>query len=435
MTGLDELGDHVARREDALLDRSHPDEGVRRAIAERTASRAERKTAPRFRVWPAHILLVAALVATAFAVWIHGRSNEAPLTFVVGDPPRAGVLREWVSAPAARELPIGFSDGSRVQLLPGARGRVVRTSPSGAELVVEAGSARVEVTPRRGADYRLRSGPFDVEVTGTRFVAAWNPEHDEFELELYEGHVRVRGCGLGDGVSVAAGQRMEASCSPATFSVRPRGEPATRAKSETAHRTASVSTSIAQKSAPVVSTAPSPNPASPRENARMASKPEATNAASWTELARQGRFRRAYEVAKSAGFEAECAVSGPAELLMLGDTARLSGHGGHAIHAYTLLRRRFPASEAASQAAFHLGRLASRAEDDAPNAARWFEVYLQEQPGGPLAEAALGRMLEIEVRRKNTARARQLAKTYLERYPLGAHADAAREILAARAGD
>jgi TolA-binding protein len=120
---------------------------------------------------------------------------------------------------------------------------------------------------------------------------------------------------------------------------------------------------------------------------------------------------------------------------MLGDTARLSGHGGHAIHAYTLLRRRFPASEAASQAAFHLGRLASRAGDDAPNAARWFDAYLQEQPGGPLAEAALGRMLEVEVRRKNTARARQLAKTYLERHPLGAHADAAREILAARAGD
>jgi TolA-binding protein len=433
MTGLEELGDHVARREDALLDGCPPDESVRRAIAERAASRAERKTAPRFRIRPASILVVAAVAAAAFAVWVQGRPNEAPLTFVVGDPARAGALHEWVSAPPAGKLQIGFSDGSRVQLLPGARGRVVRTNPSGAELVVEAGRARVEITPRRGTDYRLRTGPFDVEVTGTRFVAAWNPDRDKFELELYEGHVRVKGCGLGDGVSVAAGQRMEASCSPATFSVRPRGDAALRPKSNTPPSTASVSSSIAQKS--VASTAPAPDAASLPEIARTASKPEPANAGSWTELARQGHFRRAYEVAKRAGFEVECARLGPAELLMLGDTARLSGHGGHAIHAYTLLRRRFPASEAASQAAFHLGRLASHAGDDAPNAARWFEAYLQEQPGGPLAEAALGRMLEVEVRRKNTARARQLAKAYLERYPLGAHADAARKILAARGGN
>ena len=101
----------------------------------------------------------------------------------------------------------------------------MRLSPLGAEIVVEAGRARVEVVPHHGADYRLRTGPFDVEITGTRFVAAWNPVKDEFELDLEEGRVLVRGCGLGDGVKLEAGQRLEATCNPAKFSVRPRGEP------------------------------------------------------------------------------------------------------------------------------------------------------------------------------------------------------------------
>jgi hypothetical protein len=116
------------------------------------------------------------------------------------------------------------------------------------------------------------------------------------------------------------------------------------------------------------------------------------------------------------------------ELLLLGDTARLTGHTDHAQHAYLALRRRFAGSTAATQAAFHLGRLSS--------ADRWFETYLVEQPNGPLAEAALGRLLESGVQRGGVAGARARAKTYLERYPAGAHAQKARDILrAARAAD
>ena len=159
-----------------------------------------------------------------------------------------------------------------------------------------------------------------------------------------------------------------------------------------------------------------------------AATPEAAKAVSWSTLARQGHFRRAYETAAASGFEAECERCAADELLLLGDTARLSGHADHARHAYLTLRRRFAGSTAAAQAAFHLGRLAGGGD-------RWFETYLAEQPGGPLAEAALGRLLEAAVQRGDVARARVLAKTYLERHPAGAHADQAREILgASRAG-
>src|SRR6185503_7147028 len=124
--------------------------------------------------------------------------------------------------------------------------------------------------------------------------------------------------------------------------------------------------------------------AAPARNPSAA--PESAKPIPWTTLARQGHFRRAYETVAAAGFEAECERSPADELLLLGDTARLSGHQDQARQAYQTLRRRFAGSPAAAQAAFHLGRLTG--------GDRWFETYLAEQPGGPLAEAALGRLLE-----------------------------------------
>jgi ferric-dicitrate binding protein FerR (iron transport regulator) len=442
LTGLSKLAEHVARQEDALIEGAPADERVRRAIAERAVSRAERRSRRNLRAGFVPALAVFAVAAVALVFWGFSRSEPASVTFTVGDPPRDGVLREWVSASASSELGIRFSDGSRAKLMPGSRGRVVRLSPGGAELVVEAGRALVEVVPRPGADYRLRTGPFNVEVTGTRFRAGWYPDRDEFELELYEGRVRVEGCGLSDGVSVEAGQRLEASCHPAKFSVRPRGDTAMQVrpnmdpKPEPAAATAEPAQQVA--AAPAVGSGTGAAPA--RSSMRPVTKVEAATPAvpapvSWSALARQGHFRRAYEAAAAAGFEAECARAPADELLLLGDAARLSGHGDRAVHAYTTLRRRFPGSGAAAQSAFHLGRLAPNASGGQAGGARWFEAYLKEQPGGPLAEAALGRMLEAEIRRGNGAEARSLAKTYLERHPLGPHAETARKILAAPAED
>ncbi len=117
-------------------------------------------------------------------------------------------------------------------------------------------------------------------------------------------------------------------------------------------------------------------------------------------------------------------------VLLLGETARLSGHPDEARRAYATLRDRFPGGSEAAQSAFDLGRLALDASLDRGSAQHWFQVYLEERPNGPLASAALGRLLELSLLAKDTNRAAELAHQYLERYPDGPRASAARQVLA-----
>ena len=104
-------------------------------------------------------------------------------------------------------------------------------------------------------------------------------------------------------------------------------------------------------------------------------------------------------------------------------------------HEKTLARRgllaertRFPGSPEARAAAFVLGRMA----DDggiSDEAMRWYDQYLTESPHGSFASEALGRKLVALVRSNDTAAARAVARAYLQRFPHGAHAAYAREVL------
>jgi TolA-binding protein len=156
--------------------------------------------------------------------------------------------------------------------------------------------------------------------------------------------------------------------------------------------------------------------------------PSTTAPNDWAPLARSGRYADAYALARSAGVSAECARRGADDVLLLGETARLTDHVDDARLAYQTVRRRFAGSLAAGQAAFNLGRLEARAGNGAA-AAGFFETYLREQPRGPLAQAALGRLLEARVELGDTRAARETATSYLERYPAGPHAEAARKVL------
>lgn len=410
VTGLSKLGGHVAESEDRLLAGASPNERVRRAVAERAAAHRERTSlrGPRhFKVALAALVCCVATLAVAL-VLVHRRTlADETLSFTIGEPPRAGVLHEWIASARTAPVPLRFSDGSKVLLEPDSRGRVTRLRPLGADLVVESGRIQVAIVPRKGTDFRVRVGPFDVEVKGTRFTASWNVATEQFELDLEAGRVLVRGCGLDEGVIVVAGRRLEASCNPPKVSLHPRGEPK-------------------PEEHPAADHGGTPQPVAPASATSAAlSRPEPTVVVAWPSLARDGHFQNAYEAAVRSGFDAECARAANDELLLLGDAARLSGHVDQARRAYLVLRERFPSSPAAAQAAFHLGRLAGNGADGD----HWFQAYLSEQPRGPLAEAALGRLLESSVNRGDARGARALAQTYLERYPAGAHVDTAQQIL------
>jgi transmembrane sensor len=420
---------HVANRQDGLLDGHDSEPGVRQRLAEH-AARGTRSGALRDHVgvaWRYAVLSLIVVCAGAVALW-RAKPDAPPMSFTVGDPPSPGNLGDLASASDDHALPLRFSEGTTIVLRPDARGRVVAVRARGADMILEAGRARVEVVPRPGGDWSVRAGPFAVRVTGTKFEIEYDPAVDAFSLELEEGKVLVSGCGFGEGRLVEAGRRATASCSRREMSVTPLD-----ARADLPEHSASATVDPIPP-APPASFA-EPREPRPVERSQVRGEPAmGRETRTWWELAREGRYSDAFELARE-GFEEHCRRDGQAQVLLLGDAARLSGHAVEARRAYTLLRERFPGSPQAAQAAFGLGRLALYADADGVAAEHWFETHLRERPHGPLASLALGRILELRLQRGDAAGAAAIAREYLERYPTGPNAQDARKVLAAHGGE
>lgn len=411
---LEALGEHVAAKLEPLLDVREGDDALRAKLAEHAASRKARAPWAQPRLLVPVFGLAAVAVAALFLFVPRG---APPLAFTVGTPGRPGVLGETVTAPGSTGTSLRFSEGSRVALDPMARATVVRSTAAGAELALEAGRAHVDIVPRAGSAWRVQTGPFVVLVTGTRFDLDWNPATDHFSLALYEGKVTISGCSFGEGKKLVAGERAEASCKANQQSIAPlssaakddaQGAPAVIAKRDDA---------------------PSAKAEKPRSDiSNEPSRGASTKDQDWPSLARSGRYSEAYALASTAGIVEECGRRGGHDVLLLGESARLTGHAEDARLAYQAVRRRFSGSPEAAQAAFNLGQLEVRGGQKGA-AAGWFETYLRERPSGPLAPAALGRLLEARVELGDTRAAREAARSYLERYPAGPHAEAARKVL------
>jgi TolA-binding protein len=149
----------------------------------------------------------------------------------------------------------------------------------------------------------------------------------------------------------------------------------------------------------------------------------------WRELIRSGSLRSAFAAAEARGFDKVCGEATAAELLALGDGARLSGRPERANQALRLLRLRYPADSRRAAAAFALGKVAFDEARDYRQAAEWFSISIREQPGGSLSREARGRLLEALHRAGEAGKAKRAAEEYLERHPSGPHAALARSIL------
>ncbi|WP_437756395.1 FecR domain-containing protein [Sorangium sp. So ce1389] len=151
----------------------------------------------------------AALVMSTVALVIVARRG-APMRFELGAT-EVGIVGAWIAAPAAAELPIRFSDGSLLRLAPGGRARVASVDANGAEIALERGALDVAVVHREGARWRVRVGPFQVNVIGTRFETRWDPVSERFEVALRDGAITVTGPLVGDARAIRAGERLVVS--------------------------------------------------------------------------------------------------------------------------------------------------------------------------------------------------------------------------------
>jgi TolA-binding protein len=127
-------------------------------------------------------------------------------------------------------------------------------------------------------------------------------------------------------------------------------------------------------------------------------------------------------------FEERCVHASGEQLVLLADAARHARDFDHEAYALRLLRRRFAGTPQAALAAFAFGRLEFDVRGDHRKAAEWFGRYLKEQPDGPLAREAHGRLIEALLEAGNSSRARTSAKEYLRKYPDGPHAEIARRL-------
>lgn len=381
--GLERLGASLRETQDRQLERID---------VSSTPSRLLSPARPRRR---APLVLAAAAVALATAlVVLWPRSLDLS---VDGAAVHAG---QWIAAPADAGVTLDFSDGSRFELAPGARVRVGAVDAKGARIVVEQGAVDAAVTHRPGARWSLQLGPYEVGVIGTRFVAGWKPESESLSVVLHEGAVRVTGPGLGDGLTMSPGQRIEITAPRNEVTVRTEDPPATREEAR---------------------------PAPAREEARPEPEPdpEAPAIEGWRALAAEARYDEALAAAHAIGFDALCERLDAPSLLSLADVARFAGDDGAARRALEAARRRF-AGDASARAAFLLGRLVFDADPGA--AAGYFSAYLAEAPSGPLAREAQGRLVESLHAAGRLEEAASAAAVYLARHPKGPHAPLARRV-------
>jgi TolA-binding protein len=370
----------------------------------------------------AAFVTISVLAVGGVGVWQRG---VKPLTFAVGESAKEpGQVGAWIAAPARSRWPLRFSDGSEVALQAGSRLRVAELTPDGAHVVLERGRAFVHVVHRATSRWRLDVGPFEVGVVGTRFELDWDPRTEVLRVALEEGAVRVKGAFLRQPVTVSQGQTLVASTNDKRAELMEPGPARTMADASVAPASSEQERVSAVQTQEPAGNADLAELKTPPPIGSVSHKSEAT---SWQKLAASGKFADALDAVERQGFDAECRRASGQDLMLLGDTARLSGRTAWARTAYISAREKLPRGD---RSAYGLGLLAFDQQRNYVDAARWFRTYLSEQPQGSLTREALGRLMEALQRSGDTSGAHRVAQKYLEKYPAGSHAALARRLAA-----
>jgi ferric-dicitrate binding protein FerR (iron transport regulator) len=356
----------------------------------------------------------AAAVAASVLVVLRVRSGRegTPVAWHVEN--GAASTQGYVSIPpTAPSAHLVFDDGSDVALAPGSRGRVAATTATGAEVVLEQGRARVHVQHRDRTRWLVDAGPFAVHVTGTEFLVAWAADAETLDVWMRSGRVEVTGPVLGDALSLSTGEHLRARLRDGTVLIDGEPEPAEVSQATGAVNPPPGPTDSTLLVPGVDVTGPTaPGPSGP----------------TWPKLVSSGDFARVVREADAEGVGHALAARPLGDLRALGDAARYSGNPALARRAYSAVRTRFASTGEARTAAFLLGRVAEEQDHSNADATRWYDTYLAEAPGGAFAGDALGRKMVLVSKSQGRDAARPLATRYLQRFPGGTYAAAARDL-------
>jgi hypothetical protein len=381
---------------------------------------------PRFPRLTVAVGLAAALVVGG-AVLGPRLLHKRPLTFVMtgGEVQAGGYFRIGDHA----QPTLQFSDGSRLALMAGARGRVASVDGQGARVMLDDGEAHVEVVPRAGARWMFDAGPFLVSVHGTAFDLGWNADEGRLDVRLHRGAVSVAGPVSDQAISLHGGQWLTVRLATHEVFVRNLDQaPATPAPVVEPLPPASPAV------APPAPASPEPEAAWPghRLKSRHPARQPARSAVSrppefdWSSARAAGEWSRILDGATRRGVDRTLAERSSEDLALLADAAHYLHRDDIAERALLTQRKRFAGSTRAKDAAFLLGRIVESRPGAAGEALSWYERHLEEAPTGVYASEALGRKMTVLGRLGGEHAARPVAEEYLRRYPAGTYARAAR---------
>ncbi|MBL8743408.1 MAG: FecR domain-containing protein [Myxococcales bacterium] len=378
----------------------------------------------RGRRWSRALVLVAAAALAIVAVVVAW--PRAPLTFDIeggtATAPAEGGM--WVATEEAAST-ARFSDGSTVRFAPESSGRFESVRANGARVVLGGGTLHLDITHRKDTSWTVQAGPYVVRVTGTEFDVMWRPSDGAFLVSMQHGSVVVEGPLTPKGLVLSAGQHVQVA--DGVLRLGEGTAPLLAERSPVPPSEAIAAASEAKVVAPTPIASAGPTASAEPEPSAVPTASAAAERASFSSLVAAGKYADVVKLANGRGLDWVRSSASLEDLSALADAARYAKDGALARAALEAQRTRFGTTQAGRNATFLLGRLAEDSDGNTSRAIALYDEYLQS--GGSFAAEALGRKMLAVQRTKGDAGARAIAESYLEKYPKGAFASAARSIV------
>lgn len=286
-----------------------------------------------------------------------------------------GIEIPAMASPSQTPRSFAFSDGSRLALGPEGRLEVAENDGKAFVTILVAGSARFDVQPGGPRRWTIECGLATVEVVGTSFTIDREP--GRLHVAVERGVVLVRGERVPERIQrLTPGQSIDVS------------EPLSEVHPQDTEPAA------------VSSQPPDPRP-------------------KWRDFAHRGDYATAYRILGSDGVQNVVKSGVVADLLMVADVARLSGHPAEAVVPLRRVVFEHPRDPSAPVAAFTLGRVEFDALEDPADAADAFARAIALGVPEGLAEDAYVRLVEARSKAGDAVGAREAAAQYMQRFPAG----------------
>jgi TolA-binding protein len=356
-----------------------------------------------FRLWVS-TAVAAAMLAAVLGV-LFKMNDTTHLPFWIGGDRTSGSEGQWVRAESAAMLPIVFKGGSEINLSSEAAARIIASTTDEVRIDLASGKVHCSINKNHKTKWQVEAGPYTVHVTGTVFTTVWDPDGSKLDVTVSRGSVVVTGANLSaHGVQLSVGDHLQVDGEKALIALSP----------------------DASDNTPAV---PDENPSADAPAAFLASEPGPESEHS-TDAALSHPFKKSVANRNAEGARGRMLAAGDVEeLWQVAMQARYNRDGSAAKTALLTIRKKFKNTERAETAAFLLGRVFQELQGNSEAATKWFRRYLDETPNGPLAEEALGRLLDVYDKSGRSKAAERCAERYLSLYPTGLFSESARQVL------